>query len=272
MDMKKRLCIATLIAMISLVVTSCLEPKSTTDHNTSQEQHHNKRSKKSTPKKVEKGCTCQYSKPVTTDNEKISRTFGHILARQLKKTDDFHFDLQQVAIGIHQELSCESAPLTETEYEEKMADLQQVAFDKKSKENLAAAEKFLKENAKQDKIVQLKDNKVQYKIVKEGSGAKLQGTPSALLHYKGSFINGQVFSSSLDNKDPILLPLGQTIPGFALGMQGMREGETRLIYIHPDMAYGTSGQLPPNSLLIFEINLIQTKGEETISANLSSKE
>lgn len=196
-----------------------------------------------------------------SEYQQISRTFGHLLARQLRKSEDIMMDITEVAKGLQAELACKSAPLTESEYEEKVAEMQQKIFEKKAKENLSLAEKFLRENKKNADVVEVQANKLQYRIIKEGDGKTLMGKPSALLHYKGSFIDGQVFSSSDVNKEPILLPLGQTIPGFALGMQGMREGETRILYIHPELAYGTAGQLPPNSLLIFEIQLIETVDE-----------
>lgn len=202
-----------------------------------------------------------------SDNAKLSRTLGHLLARQLKKSEEIYFDFQQVAQGILNEVSNRPSPMTESEYEAKMAQIQEVILEKKSRENLEAAEQFLSANATQEGVVQVIDNKVQYKILQEGTGVELQGKPEALLHYKGSFVNGQVFSSSLDNKEPILLPLSQTIPGFSLGMQGMKEGEKRVVFIHPDMAYGTSGQLPPNSLLIFEIELLEVREGSSIAAS-----
>lgn len=202
-----------------------------------------------------------------SEYQQISRTFGHLLARQLRKSEDVVMDIAEVAKGLQEELACKSAPLTESEYEEKMAEMQQKIFEKKAKENLSLAERFLRENKKNTDVVEVQANKLQYRIIKEGVGKVLTGKPSALLHYKGSFIDGQVFSSSDTNKEPILLPLGQTIPGFALGMQGMKEGETRILYIHPDLAYGTAGQLPPNSLLIFEIQLIETIEESVATAD-----
>ncbi|MEF9496730.1 FKBP-type peptidyl-prolyl cis-trans isomerase [Chlamydia sp. 04-14] len=204
-------------------------------------------------------------------NQQISRTFGHLLARQLRKSEDIMMDITEVAKGLQAELECKSAPLTESEYEEKMAEIQQLVFEKKAKENLSLAERFLQENKKNADVVEVQADKLQYRIVKEGAGKAISGKPSALLHYKGTFINGQVFSSSEGNKEPILLPLGQTIPGFALGMQGMKEGETRILYIHPDLAYGTAGQLPPNSLLIFEINLIETTDDSVATKNTENK-
>ncbi|AHH23215.1 peptidyl-prolyl cis-trans isomerase [Chlamydia muridarum str. Nigg] len=198
---------------------------------------------------------------VLTDNQKLSRTFGHLLARQLSSTEDFTLDLTEVIKGMQSEIEGKSAPLTDSEYETQMALVQKASFEKKCSENLASAEKFLKENKDKEGVIELEPNKLQYRIVKEGTGRVLTGKPNALLHYTGSFINGKVFDTSEKNKDPILLPLTKVISGFSQGMQGMREGEVRVLYIHPDLAYGTSGQLPPNSLLIFEVKLIEANDD-----------
>lgn len=66
-------------------------------------------------------------------NQQISRTFGHLLARQLHKSEDIVMDIAEVAKGLQAELECKSAPLTESEYEEKMAEIQQLVFEKKQK-------------------------------------------------------------------------------------------------------------------------------------------
>ncbi|WP_213358123.1 FKBP-type peptidyl-prolyl cis-trans isomerase [Chlamydiifrater phoenicopteri] len=206
--------------------------------------------------------TVSQGKEQVEESKKLSRTFGHLLARQLSKSEDITFDLIEVAKGMQDEMSNKEAPLSQTEYEERMTILQKEVFERKSSENLLAAEKFLKDNAKNTNVIEVQENLLQYKIIEQGSGEVLKGTPTALLHYQGKFVDGKIFSSSYDLKEPILLPLHQTIKGFALGMQGMREGEKRELYIHPSLAYGTTGSLPPNSLLIFEIELIKVNGEE----------
>lgn len=244
--MKKKWNLVAVLGLVGFASTSC-------DTNTKQAQLSQTVEKKESHKEV--------ASVELSDTQKLSRTFGHLLAKQLSKSEDIVMDIAEVAKGLQGELNCQTAPLTDTEYEEKMLEIQKICFEKKAQENLSLAEQFLKENKDKDGVVEVQPDKLQYSIVKEGFGRVLSGKPSALLHYKGSFIDGKVFSSSENNKDPILLPLNQTIPGFALGMQGMKEGETRIIYIHPDLAYGTSGQLPPNSLLIFEIKLIEAVDE-----------
>lgn len=246
--MKRKWNLGTVLGLVGLFTTSCGIENTKRQEQLSQIEEKNKDHQ-------------EVASVEMSDTQKLSRTFGHLLAKQLSKSEDIVMDIAEVAKGLQDELNCQTAPLTDTEYEAKMLEIQKVVFDKKAQENLALAEKFLQENKTKDGVVEVQPDKLQYCIVKEGFGRPLSGKPSALLHYKGSFIDGKVFSSSEHNKEPILLPLTQTIPGFALGMQGMKEGETRILYIHPDLAYGTSGQLPPNSLLIFEIKLIEAVDE-----------
>ena len=54
-----------------------------------------------------------------------------------------------------------------------------------------------------------------------------------------------------------MLSLDEIIPGLKAGLVGMKEGEKRIVYVHPEMGYGTNGYLPPNSLLTFEIEIVK---------------
>lgn len=108
-----------------------------------------------------------------TDNQKLSRTFGHLLSRQLSRTEDFSLDLVEVIKGMQSEIDGQSAPLTDTEYEKQMAEVQKASFEAKCSENLASAEKFLKENKEKAGVIELEPNKLQYRVVKEGTGRVL---------------------------------------------------------------------------------------------------
>ncbi|MEG0037479.1 MAG: FKBP-type peptidyl-prolyl cis-trans isomerase [Victivallaceae bacterium] len=194
------------------------------------------------------------------DFNRISKTFGHLLIRQVMATEGISFNPEEIIQGIKDELDGKEAPLSDEVYQEKISELQKSFFDKKAQTNLALAETFLKENAMQPDIVEVEANRLQYRILQEGTGAEVVENGTPLIHYKGSFMGGEVFSSSRDLNEPLLLPLSQAIPGFSLGMKGMKEGEKRVLYIHPDLAYGCSGHLPPNSLLIFDIELVKADG------------
>lgn len=127
------------------------------------------------------------------------------------------------------------------------------SHSERAQENLDAAVAFLKENASKEGVISLNDNKFQYKQIKKGDGEVCTEKNTPILAYKGSFIDGSVF----DQSDRISFGLNQVIKGFKLGLVGMQIGEIREVYIHPDLGYGGGkhSPLPPNSLLIFTIEL-----------------
>lgn len=100
---------------------------------------------------------------------------------------------------------------------------------------------------------------------KKGSGAEAVSGKEVTVHYTGKLPNGQKFDSSLDRKEPFkfVLGAGQVISGWDKGVAGMKIGGKRKLTIPPIMAYGTDGVpgvIPPNSTLIFEIELLNVGG------------
>ncbi|MBA3237687.1 MAG: FKBP-type peptidyl-prolyl cis-trans isomerase [Parachlamydiaceae bacterium] len=195
------------------------------------------------------------------DMKKVSEAFGHFIGRHLK-SPGANFDLDSVIRGLREGSEGKPAPMTDKEYEQMMTQVQKSAFEKVSQENLKAANDYIRDNSKASGIVVVKPEKLQYKIVKEGNGPVVETNGSPQINYTGKFIDGTVFGSSEDSGGPVTIPLGQTIQGFSLGIAGMKEGETRRLYVHPDLGYGTTGHLPPNSLLIFDIEVIKAASPE----------
>ena len=58
------------------------------------------------------------------------------------------------------------------------------------------------------------------------------------------------------SNEPESIVIEELISGLQMRIEGMKEGEERVIYIHPDCGYGTKGALPPNSLLTFTIEIV----------------
>lgn len=205
------------------------------------------------------GATAAAEAPI--DMKKISEAFGHFIGRHLK-SPNVNFDLDYVIKGMREGVEGKPAPMTDKEYEQAMMTIQKQAHEKSSKENLQAAEDYLKNNSNTKGFVTVEPNKLYYKTVKEGNGPVVepQGTPQ--VNYTGKFIDGTVFGSSENSGGPVSIPLGQTIPGFSKGIAGMKEGEKRIILVHPDLGYGSTGHLPPNSLLIFDIEVVKAKSPD----------
>jgi len=192
------------------------------------------------------------------DYDKLSETFGHLIVRHL----DFELDLDKVVKGIQDEREDKPSPLTEEQYEQIIYSLQETMFTEAGEKNLAEAEAFLQSNG-QKEDVQTVETHLQYRVIQRGEGVVVTADSVPLIHYEGKLIDGTIFTSS---EEPIALSLKQTIPGFTKGLQGMKEGEKRTLYIHPEFAYGLSGHLPPNSLLIFDVEIVQANTQTSETA------
>lgn len=101
---------------------------------------------------------------------------------------------------------------------------------------------------------------LRYMVIKEGTGNKPTATSNVKVHYTGSFLDGNVFDSSVQRGEPIDFGLNQVIPGWTEGVQLMKEGGKYKFYIPYQLAYGERGYpgaIPPKSDLIFEVELIK---------------
>lgn len=202
-----------------------------------------------------------------TSNEEIdlklvSEAFGHFIGKNLNSSPGISFDLEAIIKGMRNGASGKPSPMSEKEYEAAMQKLQERAFERLSSDNLKAANEFMKKNSTAEGIVEVEPGKLQYLLLEKGTGPKVEAHSSPLIHYTGKFLDGKVFGSSQEVGGPITIPLDQTIPGFSKGLLGMQEGEKRRLFIHPDLGYGTLGNLPPNALLIFDIEIIKADSQE----------
>ncbi len=113
-------------------------------------------------------------------------------------------------------------------------------------------------------IVELLDvPKLKIEDTQIGTGAEAMPGKDVKVHYTGKLENGQVFDSTV-GKDPLSFTLGtgQMLVGFEQGIVGMKVGGKRVITIPPALGYGEQGAgaaVPPNSTLIYEIELVDVK-------------
>ncbi len=190
------------------------------------------------------------------DIAKVSEAFGHLVGKNLQHIG-VKFDIAQVIKGLQDATEGKESPMTEIECIQALTAVQEKAFKEQAQENLKKAEIFLQDNAKIKGIASLDNGKVQYRVEKEGKGTAVEAHFSPLIRLTGKFLDGSTFNTS---KEEERVYLEELIPGLRSGLVGMKEGEQRTIYIHPELAFGTSGYYPPNSLLTFEVELIEANG------------
>ncbi len=104
---------------------------------------------------------------------------------------------------------------------------------------------------------------LEIKVLKEGTGdQEAKQGDFVKAHYTGTLEDGTKFDSSVDRGEPFefTLGVGQVIQGWDQGVSGMKIGEKRKLTIPPELGYGASGAgsaIPPNAVLIFEVELLE---------------
>ncbi|WJG09322.1 FKBP-type peptidyl-prolyl cis-trans isomerase [Aliiglaciecola sp. LCG003] len=143
-------------------------------------------------------------------------------------------------------------------------------FDKVVKEaRLVQAEKntqkgidWLAENAKKDGVT-VTDSGLQYQVLVEAEGDKPVAEDKVRVHYRGTLLDGTEFDSSYSRGEPAEFPLNRVIPGWTEGVQLMNVGSKFKFFIPSELAYGprSTGKIPGNSALIFEVELLDIIGK-----------
>lgn len=158
----------------------------------------------------------------------------------------------------------------------------EVETKKAAEDNKKNGEAFLKDNAKKEGVITTESG-LQYRVIKKGDGVKPKAGDIISVTYKGKTIDGNVF----DEQDkPVEFPLDNMIPGWVEGLPLMNVGSEFEFYIPAKLAYGENGAgqfIKPNSVLIFEVKLVdvkkpeekkseEKKGEEKVVADVKAEE
>ena len=209
---------------------------------------------------------CSASEPVElkTENDKINYSVGYRLGSDFQR-QGVEMNSAIVQKGIDDATGGGEALMTEEEMRTVMMTMatrikaeQMEKMKKQGAENVKAGEAFLAENAGKEGV-KTTDSGLQYKVITAGAGKSPQKSDKVTVHYRGTLIDGTEFDSSYSRNEPATFGVGQVIPGWTEALQMMKEGDKWEIYIPSKLGYGERGagaKIPPNSTLIFEVELI----------------
>ena len=199
--------------------------------------------------------------------------FGYSFGNMLKEGDNQDVDLESLRRGLQDSLDQKSPDLSSEQQNNVVTMVrergQQLEKEQESKasravvDNLEIANNFMAENALKPDI-KTTSSGLQYEHLSKGKGAKPHLEDTVVVHYEGKLASGRIFDSSIKRGTPAEFGLTQVIPGWTEGLQLMKVGGKTRFIIPPELAYGPGGTrgIPPNSVLIFEVELIEIKAPE----------
>lgn len=209
----------------------------------------------------------QQKAELKTRQDSVSYSIGHNIGRNLRQ-QSLELNADAVAAGLREYLSDSTSRLSENQIEAVLGSFQQELMAKhetarkgQSEKNLTDSQAFLEENKKEKGIVVLPSG-LQYKVLKEGTGKKPKEDQTVEVIYRGTFIDGTEFDSSERQGGPATFSLEGIIKGWGEALQLMPVGSKWRIFIPPHLAYGEQGAsdlIPPNAMLIFEVELVSIK-------------
>lgn len=133
-----------------------------------------------------------------------------------------------------------------------------------SSANLNSGNDFMRANAAKPGVVTTPSG-LQYQVLATGASGGRSPTKAdtVKVNYRGTLIDGTEFDSSIGRGVPAVFGVGQVIPGWTEALQLMKPGDKWMLYIPARLAYGERGMgtdIPPNSTLIFMVELLEVVG------------
>lgn len=203
-------------------------------------------------------CITGYSEENKKNRSQVSEDLAHVLWHIMKNYEgEYNFDqlcatLSNLNIGKLKNKSLDDC------YASLIKSIEKKAIEK-GELNLQTANSYLQKlgttpDCQPCGIHEVVKNKLYYKVIKPGTGDPLSNLNSSpLISFKEKTLTGEILS---DYTSGIRIPLSETISGLQKGIKGIKVGEKRELFIHPDLAYGEFPKPDPYSLIIIEVTFI----------------
>lgn len=198
-----------------------------------------------------------------TNEEIASYSIGHNIGNQVKGEEGvFKVDIELVMQGLKDGFEGKDSPLSGEQITTAFEYIQKLTEEKAAKASESAFADnvaYLAENGKKDGVTTTNTG-LQYEVITKGSGTESPSpTDQVKTHYHGTLTDGTVFDSSVARGEPITFPVNGVIKGWIEALQLMHVGDKWKLTVPSELAYGaqSQGQIPANSVLIFEVELIE---------------
>jgi FKBP-type peptidyl-prolyl cis-trans isomerase len=209
---------------------------------------------------------CFAEDPARLDNakDKINYSIGYQIGGNLQR-QGIDLDTDLLVKGIRDAVGKKEPLMPPEEMRATLEELKKQAtlaarkeWSEKARKNLEQGEAFLAGNGKKEGVVTLPSG-LQYQVIAEGTGTSPGAADNVTVHYRGTLINGTEFDSSYKRKKPATFRVDRVIPGWAQALPKMKEGAKWMLFVPAKLGYGARGagpKIPPNSTLLFEVELL----------------
>lgn len=196
--------------------------------------------------------------PFPTLNQKVSYGIGYNVGRSFAaQKADLTVDAEALIAGIQDGVAGAQTRISGQELQAAFEAVAQRAADKQK----AEVQAFFEKNRARPGVV-VTPSGLQYEVLAHGTGtAKPKATDTVTVNYKGTLLDGTMFDSSDAHGGPQTFVVNQVIAGWTEGLQLMSAGDKFRFYVPAGLGYGQqgSGRIPPNSTLIFDVELVSIK-------------
>jgi FKBP-type peptidyl-prolyl cis-trans isomerase FkpA len=193
----------------------------------------------------------------SSDEDKAFYALGVMLGQNIDVFSLSEKELSFVVLGLTQKVQGkEDKDLAS--FQEKLRGIAQARMEKKAAANEAEGTAFLTKEAAKPGATKTESGLVITQLT-EGKGDSPKATDKVKVHYRGTLMDGSEFDSSYKRNKPAEFPLNRVIPCWTEGVQKMKVGGKARFVCPANIAYGKRGTpgIPPNSTLIFEVELIE---------------
>jgi FKBP-type peptidyl-prolyl cis-trans isomerase FkpA len=204
-----------------------------------------------------------------TLEQKVNYAIAQNMAQNFKQggltiePEAFAQALKDIRDGVDSRLSEEEMQTAMQTFQEQALAQREEEQKKLSEANATEGAAFLESNKAKEGVI-VTESGLQYRVITEGTGVKPGATDSVTVHYSGKLLDGTEFDSSYARQEPVNFPVNGVIAGWTEALQLMPQGSKWELYIPADLAYGPGGNgpIPPNSVLTFEVELLEVNAAE----------
>jgi FKBP-type peptidyl-prolyl cis-trans isomerase FklB len=202
------------------------------------------------------GATAAEQAAPENDQERVNYNLGYELGKELQR-EALELNTEMVLQGARDAIAGSEALVSKSQ---RMQSLRAIKL-RRAEDNLEKSRAFLEANANKEGVKRLPSG-VQYRELRAGNGKSPQAKSKVTVNYRGSLIDGSEFDSSAARGKPATFHVARVIKGWREALLLMREGAKWELFIPPELAYGKRGRpgkVPPNSALLFEVELLEVK-------------